>query len=90
MSHLSPIFDIAEIAWKYPLAKTEFDNAVKAIRILKLTGKSNNRDNRPTLDELDRLMEYFKCMRAGTYPMHKLAPFAIFSTRRQEEITLLR
>ncbi len=90
LSHLSPIFDVAEIAWKYPLAKTEFDNAVKALRILKLTGKSKNRDNRPSLDDLDRLMEYFRGMRTGTCPMHKIVPFAIVSTRRQEEITLLR
>ena len=39
-------------------------------------------------DDLDRLMEYFKGMRTGTCPMYKIVPFAIVSTRRQEEITL--
>jgi integrase len=89
LSHISPIFDIAAIAWKYPLSKTELDNAVKALRILKLTGKGNQRDRRPTLEELDRLMEFFMGRRSSACPMHKIVPFAIFSTRRQEEITLL-
>lgn len=87
LSHLSPIFEIASIAWKYPLKKEEFDKAVTALRLLKLTGKGNERDRRPTLDELDRLMDYFYGRRSNACPMHKIVAFAIFSTRRQEEIT---
>jgi integrase len=90
LSHISPIFEIATIAWKYPLSKTEFENAVKALRLLKLTGKSNQRDRRPSLEELDQLMEFFMGRRSTSCPMHKIVPFAIFSTRRQEEISLLR
>ncbi|MCK9917934.1 site-specific integrase [Microbacteriaceae bacterium K1510] len=90
LSHISPIFEVAAIAWKYPLSKTEFDNAVKALRLMKLTGKGNQRDRRPSLQELDLLMEFFMGRRSSACPMHKIVPFAIFSTRRQEEITLLR
>jgi integrase len=56
-------------------------------------GKGNKRDRRPTLDELDRLMAHFQIAwerRPRSAPMTKIIAFAIFSTRRQEEITLLR
>ena len=51
------------------------------------------RSRRPTLDELDRLMEHFGRIhdhRPSSVPMQKIVAFALFSTRRQEEITLLR
>ena len=52
-----------------------------------------SRDRRPTLEELDRLMEHFGRIRENrpsSIPMQKIVAFALFSTRRQEEITLLR
>ena len=51
------------------------------------------RDRRPTLDELDLLMVHFgerQKRRPSSVPMQKVIAFAIFSTRRQEEITRLR
>lgn len=57
---------------------------------LKLIGKSAERDRRPTLAELDRLMEHLAGRRSESAPMQKIIAFAIFSTRRQEEITRLR
>ena len=88
-SHLSPIFDIARPAWKYPLDKKQFEDAVTVLKKLGLIKKGNKRDRRPTLEELDRLMEHFGRYRADSCPMQKITAFAIFSTRRQEEITLL-
>ena len=55
--------------------------------------KGNERNRRPTLEELDRLMEHFGRIRENrpsSIPMQQIVPFALFSTRRQEEITLLR
>jgi integrase len=57
-----------------------------------LIGKGAERDRRPTLKELDHLMEHFgriRQNRPSSIPMQKIVMFAIFSTRRQEEITLL-
>lgn len=88
-SHLSPIFAIATPAWKYPLSKQEFENAIESMKRLKLIAKSAERDRRPTLAELDRLMEHFAGRRSDSVPMQKITAFAIFSTRRQEEITRL-
>jgi hypothetical protein len=44
----------------------------------------------PDLAELDKLMEHFGVIakrRGGSIPMQKIIPFAIFSTRRQDEIS---
>jgi integrase len=92
-SHLSNILTVARPAWGYPLSRQEFDDAVTVTKKLGLIRKGNERNRRPTLDELDRLMEHFRRIRENrpsSVPMQKIVAFAIFSTRRQEEITLLR
>jgi integrase len=56
---------------------------------LGLASKSRERDRRPTLGELDKIMEYFGerlKRRPSCIPMQKVIGFAIFSTRRLEEI----
>jgi integrase len=60
-----------------------------AMRKLGTIRKGNSRDRRPTLEEIERLMTHFESIRAhrpGSIPMVKIIAFAIFSTRRQEEI----
>jgi integrase len=92
-SHLSNIFTVARPAWNYPLSRQEFDDAVTVIKKLGLIRKGNERNRRPTLQELDQLMEHFARIRdhrPSSIPMQKIVAFALFSTRRQEEITLLR
>mgnify|MGYP006151278217 CR=1 FL=1 len=61
-----------------------------AARHLKLAGKSNSRSRRPTLDELDRILTFFvEAHRRDkrSLPMHAVVTFAVFSSRRQDEIT---
>lgn len=56
---------------------------------LGITSKSQERDRRPTLDELDTLLAHFEHIhdrRPSSIPMVRIIAFAIFSTRRQEEI----
>jgi integrase len=92
-SHLSNVFTVARPAWGYPLSRQEFDDALTVIKKLGLIRKGNERSRRPTLEELDRLMEHFgriRDHRPSSIPMQKIVAFALFSTRRQEEITLLR
>ena len=91
-SHLSSIFTVARPAWAYPLSRQEFDDAVTVLKKLGLIRKGTERTRRPTLDELNRLMEHFGRVhdhRPTSVPMQKVVAFALFSTRRQEEITLL-
>jgi integrase len=92
-SHLSNIFTVARPAWGYPLSRQEFDDAVTVLKKLGLIRKGTERTRRPTLDELNSLMEHFGRVhdhRPSSVPMQKVVAFALFSTRRQEEITLLR
>lgn len=92
-SHLSNIFTVARPAWGYPLSREAFEDAVTVLKKLGLIRKGLERTRRPTLDELHRLMEHFgriKDHRPSTILMQKIVAFALFSTRRQEEITLLR
>ena len=92
-SHLSNIFTVARPAWGYPLSREAFEDAVTVVKKLGLIRKGIERTRRPTLDELDRLMEHFGRIlehRPSSIPMQKIVAFALFSTRRQEEITLLR
>jgi integrase len=92
-SHLSNIFTVARPAWGYPLTRQEFDDAITVLKKLGLIRKGAERDRRPTLEELDQLMVHFgriRDHRPSSIPMQKIVAFALFSTRRQEEITLLR
>lgn len=91
MSHLSAVFAIAKPAWGYDLNQTAMQEALVVCKRLKLTAKSSKRDRRPTVEEMDRLMLHFadRTKRRGALPMHKVAAFALFSSRRLEEITRL-
>ncbi|MEN1712967.1 site-specific integrase, partial [Pseudomonas aeruginosa] len=55
--------------------------------------RSRERDRRPTLEELDRLFQAFERSwrsRPTSMCMAKVAAFALFSSRRQEEIIRIR
>src|SRR4051812_18833825 len=89
ISHLSAIFQIARPAWGYALDEKQMTDAQKVLTKLGIIGKSNSRDRRPTLAELDRLMEFFverSIKRPSALPMHRVIALAIFTTRRQEEL----
>ncbi len=90
LSHLGAVFAIARPAWGFQLDEQAMKDAGKVAKRLGITGKSRERQRRPTLDELDRIMEHFREMhhrRPQSAPMHIIVAFALFSTRRQEEIT---
>ena len=90
VSHLAAIFKIARPAWRYGLDEKAMDDAQTVLRSLGLVAKSDQRDRRPTVEELDRLMRHFadRQIRAPkSAPMHVIIAFAIFSTRRMDEIT---
>ena len=83
---------VARPAWGYPLDKQAMDDARVVLDKMALTGRSRQRTRRPTLEELDKLMKYYTVMelkRQDSIPMTRVIPFAIFSTRRQEEITTI-
>jgi hypothetical protein len=76
-SHLSSIFTVAKPAWGYPLSRQEFEDALTVIKKLGLIRKGNERNRRPTLEELDRLMEHFgrvRDHRPSSLPMQTQFP----------------
>jgi integrase len=93
LSHLAAVFALAKPAWGYPLDRQAIKDAMVVTKRLGITSKSRSRDRRPTRAELDRLMQHFgtvKARRPLSAPMQKIVAFALFSTRRLEEITRIR
>lgn len=93
LSHLAAVFAVARPLWGYELDKSAMDDAQTVLRRIGVVKKSTSRDRRPTLDELDLLMRHFADRQARapqSNPMHRIIAFAIFSTRRQEEIVRIR
>ena len=90
LSHLQAIFSIADAAWGARLDPKAMKDALAVTRRLGLTRKARGRSRRPSLAELDAILSYFEqsAVRApSSIPMTKVIVFALFSTRRQEEIT---
>lgn len=90
LSHLASIFSIARPAWGFPLDELAMDDARKVTKQLGVTSRSEKRDRRPGLKELDQIMQHFGAVRRrrpDSNPMQQIVAFALFSTRRLEEIT---
>jgi integrase len=90
ISHLAAVFRDARSAWGIQLDYAEMQDAQRAMTRLDKIAPSNKRERRPTLAELDLLMQHFADRQIRVphaAPMCKIIAFAIFSTRRQEEIT---
>lgn len=62
------------------------DLARAALSRLGLVGKSNERDRRPTEEELEKLFACFDGNERMTIPMSRIIKFAIATAMRQEEI----
>ena len=89
LSHLSAVFAIARPAWGIPLDQQAMKDAFAVAKRLGLTSKSEKRDRRPTMGELDRLMVHFgerQRRSPDAAPMQSIIGYALFSTRRLGEI----
>lgn len=92
-SHLKTIFKIARPAWGYPLSKATIMEALDVLSELGITGTSDSRDRRPTLDELSRIIEYIRTKRMANpalFPYDLIILFAVFSARRRSEIARMK
>ena len=90
LSHLGAVVEAGRLAWGYPLDGQALADGRAAARLLGVTGRGRSRDRRPTLDELDALLTHFeerRARRAENIPMARVVAFALFSTRRLDEIT---
>lgn len=90
MAHLASVFTVARPAWGYPLDSQAMIDARVVLRKLGQISRSKERSRRPTLEELGKLMAFYEVAelkRRNSIRMTRVILFAIFSTRRQEEIT---
>lgn len=93
LAHLGAALSVARPAWGHEIDPHAVIDARKVLRKLGMVSKSRERARRPTLDELDKLLTHFADMqvrRPYTINMLKLTGFAIFSTRREDEICRIR
>jgi integrase len=88
ISHLTSVLDVAKPVWKCPVNVGAAKEAIEALEKMGIVGRSRRRTRRPTLDELNELLTYFgRAQRRRTANnMQKVIAFAMFSTRRQDEI----
>ena len=88
---LRSVFKTARSAWGIPAALEALNDAAETCRRERLTAKSAQRDRRPTLAELEKLLGYAQATDGRrSIPMGEIILFALFSARRQEEITRIR
>lgn len=69
-----------------PVKLEPVDLARIALKRLGLIGKSNERDRRPTEEELEKLFGHFDANQRLTIPMSRIIRFAIATAMRQDEI----
>lgn len=89
LAHLGSVLSLARAAWGYEINPQAMPDARLVLKRLGYNMRSRERDRRPNLDELDKVLEHFFEMlsrRPTVIHMPKVAAFAIFSTRRMDEI----
>ena len=88
---LRGVFKTARSAWGIPAALEALNDATETCRRERLIAKPDKRDRRPTLAELESLLQYAKTNEARrSIPHQDIILFALFSARRQDEITRIR
>lgn len=84
-------FRSARLTRDAPLNLQVIDDAVALLRQEKIIARSKQRDRRPTLEELNKLLDYCSSRDGrAQLPMTDIILFALFSSRRQEEICTIR
>ena len=93
LAHLGAVLSVARPAWGYEVDPQAMLDARRVLKKMGAVTKSVERNRRPTRDELDRIIKYFQKVRDARrqeIDMVRVVVFALFSTRRQEEITRIR
>lgn len=91
--HIRGVLSHASIMWDLKVDLASFDKTTAQLRKTRQISSSQKRDRLPTFEELESLTEYFvrkwnqSCY---SYPMHLIMWFAIFSCRREAEITRMQ
>ncbi|WP_438279975.1 tyrosine-type recombinase/integrase [Pseudomonas alabamensis] len=93
LAHLGSVLSLARAAWGYEVNPLAMKDARLVLKQFGYNMRSRERDRRPTLAELDLVLEHFFEMlqrRPTVIHMPKVMAFAIYSTRRMDEIARIR
>lgn len=85
-SHIRTILTHAAALHGVKVSPEEVRLARVALSRLGLVGKGNERDRRPTDDEIDALITYFESNPRQLIPMGRIIRFAIATAMRQDEL----
>lgn len=90
MIYLRGMLETAKNVWGVRFDWKAYDAAATHCKRYGLTGKSVERDRRPTKDELTRLLEHMDNNKYYRNPMADIVRFAIETTMRRSEILTIR
>lgn len=93
LAHLGAVLSVARPAWGYEIDPHAIGDARVVLKKMGAISRSKERDRRPEKEELAALLGYFFDMqqrKPTSINMPKVLAFAIFSTRRQDEICRIR
>nr|WP_314269859.1 tyrosine-type recombinase/integrase [uncultured Kingella sp.] len=95
LQYIRGLIKHAHFVWGMDVSWAEIDLAIEGARRARLVGRSQERMRLPTTDELQRLTTHFYTQwhlrpNSTKLPMHLIIWFAVYSCRRQEEITRLQ
>lgn len=93
ISGLRSVLRQAKLAWGLDVNLSEFEDAVLGLKYSRKVSASSKRVRTPTSEELQALTTYFyaRFKKSSTnYPMHLIMWLAIYTARRQDELTRLR
>lgn len=88
--HIRGVLSHAAVMWDIDIDLNSFDKATAQLRKTRQISSSQKRDRLPTNEELITLTKYFANKwnnPSYSYPMHLIIWFAIYSCRREAEIT---
>ena len=91
LTWLRVLYKVARPAWGVPVSLTVVDDAIQHCREQRLISRGEQRDRRPTLEELTQILTWYQRGDGRqAIPMDEIVLFAVFSARRQEEICRLQ
>jgi integrase len=93
MAHLGAVLAVAKPAWGYNISNSVMIDARAVLKKLGLTSTSAERDRRPSFTELESILSHYAEMkerRRQEIDMVRVVGFALFSTRRMDEITRIK
>ena len=93
MTYLRVVLKYAADAWDMPVNLAAWEKAKPQLVRQQLIGKSKARTRRPTQEELDRLIDYFRAQNGHwrtVIPMDVITEFSVLTARRISETCRIR